>query len=124
MRKIWRTQKGTSLIEVLLAAAILGLIGPAFVLAMSGTAKNTERYQGMVTASSLAQWQVEDIKASPYILSGDYSSLEISPLPNGYEIILSTDKAVPDNGRQEVTVEVLRQGELVLKVKTVKTDWG
>jgi len=61
-----RGQKGLSLIEVLVAAAILAVIGVVLLNALDTNAKATRQLDEKVVATNLATAYFEAIKAMPY----------------------------------------------------------
>ncbi|MBA7670413.1 hypothetical protein ES703_78559 [subsurface metagenome] len=67
-----RGQKGLTLIEVLVAAAILAVIGVGLLNALDTNAKATRQLDEQVTATNLATAYFEAIKASPYDITEPY----------------------------------------------------
>lgn len=128
INNLLKGQKGIGLLEVLLAVAILGVIGVGFMQALATTSEGADSHEKRVTASSLAQSQVEYIKSSAYLADGNYPKL--SPLPPPYDIDIervNIDKdgleVEVETGKQEVTVKVYHQGDFVLEMTTLKVDW-
>ncbi|NQT49037.1 MAG: hypothetical protein HQ578_08710 [Chloroflexi bacterium] len=121
IRTLLASQTGVGLVEILVAVAILGVIGVGFLLALTNTVDGTEFHEVKVTASSLAQSQVEYIKSQAYAADDPVSYVEISPLPPGYEI--DVDVVEEGVGKQEVTVTVYHQGDFALSMTTLKVDW-
>lgn len=118
-------QHGFSLVEVLVAIAILALVGSAFIGALSTGAIATRLQGEDVTARNLAQSQMENIKAAVYDSSGaSYSS--ISPpsgytIPSDYTISISTNSAIySDNNIQKLTVTVSHNNSPVLTLEDYK----
>lgn len=119
-----RCDKGMTLIEVLVALAIMGLtavfIGGVYT-ALTTSSVNT----GFVNAEQLAKSQMESIMKQPYIMRVDYnpgdpensySTITIPPelVDTGYEIFIGTPQDVPGGNEniQKVTVEVrINKGE-------------
>ncbi len=64
--KFLRGQKGLTLIEVLVAAAILAVIGVVLLNALDTNAKATRTLDEQVVATNLATAYIEAIKAMPY----------------------------------------------------------
>ena len=127
-------QRGTTLLEVLIGIAILGLIIPAFLGAMSIGSQATAVSQERTTAESLARTQLEALKGSAYIDYGveghdDYATVNA---PEGYSIeivVVSIDPdtheplpAGEDEGLQEINVEIYHQANLVLTLSTYKAN--
>ena len=129
INNLLKGQKGIGLLEVLLAVAILGVIGVGFMQALATTSEGADLHEKRVTASSLAQSQVEYIKASPYlpVSEGDYS---VAVSSHGYSIDIETVNIDKDGlevevetGKQEVTVKVYHGEDFVLSMTTLKVDW-
>ena len=115
-----RGQRGISLIETVTAMGILGFIGVSFLTALFTTTESTDLYEQRVTASVLAQSQIEILKAAPY--SEDYESVP-SPAgkPHDYDISISTE--LQPGGKQEITVKVSRDGHHLFELTTIKVNW-
>jgi prepilin-type N-terminal cleavage/methylation domain-containing protein len=109
---ILRGERGMSLIEVLIALAILAIAGIAFLSGLIMTSQGVMVSQNRLGLESLAKSQMEYIKSQPYSdnLSAPYS--ELADIPDGYSInILSQilnqdDDPEDDDGIQQVTVTV------------------
>ena len=128
-----RGQRGFTLIEVLVAVAILGAIGVVFMNAMATSFRSTGIQDEQITAESLARTQLEIIKAAPYALT--YEDLKIS-VPFQYFITIESqyvswndlDDVLPDvwvpsvdNELLKITVRVSREGgETLLIVEALK----
>lgn len=115
-----REQRGFSLIEMLVAVAILAAIGVVFLSALSTISKSTGLYEQRVTALGLAQSQTEIIKQAPYAANYDNVSAPTNK-PAGYEITISATGNV--TGKQEITVAVSRDGHHLFELKTIRADW-
>jgi prepilin-type N-terminal cleavage/methylation domain-containing protein len=111
-------EKGLTLIEVLVALAIMGLtvafIGGVYT-ALTASSVNTE----FINAEQLAKSQMESIMREPYVMRVDYNpgdpenSYSVISIPQelvdrGYEIYIGTPQDVPGSSAdiQKVTVEV------------------
>lgn len=109
---ILRGERGMSLIEVLIALAILAIAGIAFLSGLIMTSQGVMVSQNRLGLESLAKSQMEYIKSQPYSdnLTVPYS--ELADIPDGYSInILSQilnqdDDPEDDDGIQQVTVTI------------------
>jgi prepilin-type N-terminal cleavage/methylation domain-containing protein len=115
------SESGMSLVETLVALAILGICGTAFITALSIGSIAVNTHDESVTAQSLAQAQIEAIKSAPFDSTGiSYSKI---PTPNGYTISINVDSAIYSNSNiQEITVDILRDGNNVLELESYKVN--
>ena len=82
-------EKGFTLIGVLVAIAILGLVAVIFAGGISTAAKAVFVSDERTTAESLAVSQMEYIKEQPYLFApngGESTYTKISDIPSGYTI--------------------------------------
>ena len=119
VRNLFGAQKGFSLMDTMIAVAILAMIGVGFLQALFIISKGTDTHEKRAIAASLAQSQVEYVKGTEYLPGGDYDV--VVALPPGYS--MSTETVQEETGKQKVTVEVYRQEDFVLKMTTLKVDW-
>ena len=122
----FRGQSGFSLIEVLVAVAILAAIGVTFISAMYTGHRSVGLLHEQSQAEALARSQLEGIKNSPYDESGEYLVTVDLPYQYGMSINVGTptcvevvsgncstvEEIVGDNVTtiQEITVTVFRTG--------------
>jgi prepilin-type N-terminal cleavage/methylation domain-containing protein len=116
--KIFKSQKGLSLIETVVAVAILGIITIAFLSALATTstarATNDERTSAKILAESI----IENIKTDNYSL--EYTPV-IPPEFPGYTANVTTTSE--RNGNiQKIIVTVTHQGHEVLTLESYKVD--
>ncbi len=133
-----RGQRGFSLIEVLVAAAILAVIGVVLLNALDTNAKATRQLDEKVVATNLATAYFEAIKASPYAETYDGVVVDITIPPQyivNVDIQFSSD-GDPNDGIiwvdtydtenpqtiQKITITVSREGgRHILSICTFKT---
>jgi prepilin-type N-terminal cleavage/methylation domain-containing protein len=126
LRFINRHETGQTLIETLVALAILGVIAVAFLSGLTTTSRVAYTADERATAESLARSQMEWAKNASY--SYDATSYSIAP-------IFATDDYInysaniaaeplhdPDDGIQKITVIITRSGEVVFQLEGYKVD--
>jgi len=119
-----RGQTGASLIESVVAVAILGTVIVSLLVAFSTGSVAVNAVDEQVTVENLARSQLEYTKDSPYTPAP--TTYPLSPtltLPAGYEI-LAEALPVPDtdDNIQKIRVTVSRDGEAQLVVEDFKVN--
>lgn len=129
-------EDGVSLIETLIALALLGLIAAAFLSGLATTFKAVMISQERVVAESLAKSQLEHIKAQDYITVADYDPddpekcYELIDIPDnlveqGYDIEISPPETITSRGErgfelQRITAVIKRNGKEMLTISGYK----
>lgn len=151
MLRVIRNEKGMSLIEVIIAIALLGIIGLAFLGALSTASNAVFVTDERATAESLARTEMEYIKRQPYCddayipwayelpsgtspigqLPDDWPWDPAHTLPPGYDnysLIASAisldpdgDGTSDDDGLLLITVTVYHLGDEVIILEGYKT---
>ena len=103
-----KNERGFSLIEVLVALALLGIIAVAFLGGLATASKAIFIADERATSESLARSQMEYVKNLTY----EYEATEYDIDPNlsldGYTLSVAVDPLhEPDKGIQEITVTVI-----------------
>ena len=111
-----RSEKGITLIETIVAMALLGIIGVSFLsgLATTSTARTTADEQ--VSAKALAESIIVDIKKGPY--TANYTPT----IPDefaGYTANVTIENPKNDH-LKEITVTISHHNHDVLKLQTCK----
>lgn len=114
-----KSQKGFTLVEVLVAVALLSIIGVGLVSALGGATKVLLKADTRETARDLAQAQMESVQNQAYDNitnpSGIYDIIpNLATLYPGYDVEIHSiriDKDDPpdtsdDDGLQEITIMV------------------
>ena len=132
-----RDQKGQTLIEVIIAMTILGIVVSGLLTAMHITYKTTDDVNDRTIAESLARAQLEYIKTCAYDdvqnppeygLDPDID-LSATPYSDNFQVDISAVRLDPshngtddDEGIQEVTVTVRAHGEAIFTVAEYKVN--
>jgi len=129
MVRLMKSEKGFSLIEVMIAIALLGIIGTAFLGALSTASKAMFVADERATAESLARSQMEYVKNpdqdydynDPQLL---YEQADVgSSTHSGYFISVDADPLHdPDDGIQKITVTVKHGGDTIITLEDYKVD--
>lgn len=130
-KKLRGNESGVSMLETLVALAILGLVAVVFLGGLTGVARATLISDEQATAESLARSEIELVKSQDYIdyadpTHGEYG-LVMAPAGSGYDIELAVELLDPENdglddddGIQKIIVTVNRNDEPVLTVEDYK----
>ncbi len=121
-----RGESGITLIETVVALAILAIIVVAIMGGLYISQKATILAHQISTAESLAQGQMEYVKKAQYVsapIAYTPSALPTGPEYSGYSASIS---AVPvhlvDDGIQKITVIVERDGQQLVALCGYKED--
>jgi len=125
-----RTERGFTLLETLVALAILAITAVTFLSGLSIASKGVMVSQRRVTADTLAKSQMEYVKGSTYNEDDIPPVYIVDPgivIPAGYNISVSAERLDPmndgtgnDDGLQKVTVIVNHEGEPLLTLVDYK----
>lgn len=112
-----KREKGFSLIEVLVALALLGIISASFLGATMTTTKSRVIADERATAKILAEGIIDDIKKANY--SSEYDVTIPSEFA-GYEAALTVGNM--STGIQKLTVTVSHRSREVLTLENYKVN--
>jgi prepilin-type N-terminal cleavage/methylation domain-containing protein len=152
MFKILKNKKGISLIEVLIALALLGVIAIAFIGAIYVGLGSVAIADERATAESLARTQIEHVKQQPYRDAdpsdvATYSARDVSAdkaydyysvesydreggiAPIGTIVVIpwnseSDDEVPVDAGLQKISLTIFHDDKAVLTLEGYKVDEG
>jgi len=119
-------ESGMTLVETVVALAILGTIAIVFLSGLAISSKAVIIADEQTTVESLAQSQLEWVKEADYVYGATEYSL--APIPTGPEYtdysanITAEPLHTPDDGIQKITVTVRRLGEVVMELEGYKVD--
>ncbi len=118
-----KSEVGSPLIETVVALALLGIVGLAFLTGLATSSRATVITNERATAESLVRSQVE------YVKNYDYQ-YDVTEYPVDPALLIPASWTVPpplvelvhatDDGLQEVTVSAEHNGETVLSVTIYK----
>lgn len=126
LRKFISTESGTTLVESLVALALLGTTGVALLRGLATTSRAAIITDEQSVADSLAQSQMEWVKKASYINGA--TAYSPGPFPagdnyTGYSVnITAAPLRVPDDGIQGITVTVTHDAKDVIRLKGYKVD--
>ena len=107
-------QRGASLLEMLVALALLGTSGTASLKAMSTGELAVNTIAGQAISKSLASSQLEAIRRSDYQVIYPI----VGEAPTGYSLSISAVEI--DSDLQKIEVTVLRDGQALLSLEDFK----
>jgi len=121
-----RRESGVTLMETVIALAILGVVSVTFLNGLTTTSKAVFMTDERSTAESIAQTQMEWVKNASYT----YDATTYSPAPisdgkdylNYAAVITAAPLDTPDDGIQKVTVTIQRSSKNVFHLEGYKAD--
>ncbi len=130
LRRVHADERGSTLVETLVASALLGiaLIGLVGSLSTFAIASRDAEDRGL--AQALARAQAARIKAAPYQAGGDYSAYA-EPLPAGFSRTLTVtwwdgvsawSATSNGNGLQKVDLAIGVDGSQVVTLEFAKAQ--
>ena len=94
-RKLWKLERGFTLIEAIAALLILGTIVVGSLGVMALTARTSARAEESVTLLQLVRAQIETIQQSPFQQSAtNYPT--ITGIPDGFTVTFSATEVAPE----------------------------
>lgn len=126
LKKIIKSERGITLVEVLVALALLGLIASAFLMAISTATKAIYIADERTTAESLARSQLEFVKEQEYIDYSEtghdvYDEIIIPDEKYGIGSLIVEELQI---GLQKITVIIHHHDYEVLTLEGYKVDAG
>ena len=120
------SEKGFTILEVLVAIALLGILGVAFLGGLSTASKALFLADERTTAESLARSQMEYVKNEMYDNTDPYK-YEQTDVPSSddpaYTISVDAEPLnTPDDGIQKITVTVNHHSKQVITLEDYKVD--
>jgi prepilin-type N-terminal cleavage/methylation domain-containing protein len=117
-------ERGLTLIEVLIALAIVAAVATVFVSGLSTTSKSVMVSQERVAVDSLARFQMEDTKNQTYV--EEATTYPVISIPTdlssqGYGVSVLAEP-LNSPGIQKITVTVTRNGSTVFTLVDYKAN--
>ncbi|MDD5287984.1 MAG: type II secretion system protein [Dehalococcoidales bacterium] len=123
--KTFHSQTGTSLLEILVALAILGIVAVAFLSGLATAAKASATADTQSLAESLARSEMEYVKLCAYQI--DATQYQVDPaltIPAEWTVLPASVQTVheTDDGLQQITVTIQHHDNTVFVLKGYKTE--
>ncbi len=113
------SNKGFSLVEVLVALALLATIGVGIITALGGATKVLLRADTHETARDIAEAQMESVQNQNFqVTAPDYAEISV---PTGWAI--NTSATQIEDGLQEIEVIVFQGSEEKYSLTGQKVNW-
>ena len=113
--KFFKNEKGVTLLETVLALALMGIIGVAFLSGLGTTSNARALAEEQVTAKILAETQMESIKKQAY--TDNYTPISLDGYTNYSANITAVDHYY---NLQKITVTISHHAEEVFTLETFK----
>ncbi len=113
------TEKGASLIETLVALALMGIIAVSFMGGLATSSKSRSIADEHVSARLIAESQMEDIKKQTYSFS--YDTAQIPPGYEGYSSTVAIDN-MRNGNIQKITVAVRHHNRTIVTLESYKVN--
>jgi len=111
--------RGSSLIETVIALALLGIIGLAFLSGLATTSNSRLVVDEHTAARILAESQMENIKKQTYAFA--YDPLAIPPEYIGYSAVVDIDN-MRNGNIQKITVTVIHHDREIETLESYKVN--
>lgn len=117
-----KSQKGFTLLEVLIALAIIGITAAGFMGALTTSTQTAMKTDQIDTARTIAQTQMEYVKKQAFSAAGSYSRNDsiMEEYPNYTAVISTSPAAERDSYIQKITVTVSYNGRTIATLEDFK----
>lgn len=112
-------EAGVSLVEQLIAVALMGLLAVALLYGLSGGTLGVGVVDEQVTAVNLASSALEMVKRTAYV-TGTTAYTPALDAPTGFTVLVTASPVL--TGLQWITATVYHNGRLVNQVSDYKTN--
>lgn len=117
-----RKQQGFTIIEILVAMSILGIVAIGFLNALTTSSQAAVKAQQMDAGRVIAESQMEWVKSQSFSSTGNYTanSSLMTEYP-GYSVTIAAETAAQrDSSIQKVTITVSYNGKLITQLQDCK----
>ena len=114
-----KSERGSSLIETLVALTLLGIIGAAFLGALATTSNARLIADERASARILAESQMENVKKQDYAFS--YGTIPIPDENAGYSATIDAD-SMRNGNIQKITVTIIHRNREVITLESYKVN--
>jgi prepilin-type N-terminal cleavage/methylation domain-containing protein len=117
-----RQQQGFSIVELLVAMAILGIVAVGFLNALTSSSRAVVHADQIDTGRVIAEAQMEWVKNQSFSSAGNYASNDavMTQYPGYTVAITAATAAQRDSSIQVVTVTVSQGGKVVTQLQDCK----
>lgn len=122
-----KSQEGFSMLEVLLALALIGIVVGGILSALSTSSRATITNDAQTTAQNLAEGQIEYVRNQAYSISNPPNYQLLADVPTGYTVNCTAVRLDPDgdgtdddDGLQKITVAVDFGGITTTTIETYR----
>jgi prepilin-type N-terminal cleavage/methylation domain-containing protein len=123
-----KTQKGNTLLEVLVALALLGIISVLFLSSAANSARARFQADERASAKTLAESVIETVKKADYASSyaAEVASATAPDEYQGYSVDLTAayleNEGIPIPNIQKITVDIYHGDRKVLTLENLKAN--
>ncbi len=114
-----KSENGSSLLETVVALALLGIIGVAFLNGLATSSSSRLIADEHASARILAESQMEDIKKQTYALA--YDPVPIPAVYPGYSAAIVTD-SMRNGNIQKITVTIRHHSKDITTLEIYKVN--
>jgi type II secretory pathway pseudopilin PulG len=114
-----KSERGSTFIETVVALALLGIIGVAFLGALATTSSSRLIADERASAKILAESQMENLKKQDYAFS--YDPVPIPDEYAGYSAIVEVD-SMRNGNIQKVTVTITHRNREIATLESYKVN--